>query len=102
MTAPARLLFLMMSSIATRSSRDVQRIAIQQVSSRLRVAADRRQRLAQLVRERAGELSEHGDPAQMRQFRLCASVSSSARLRSVMSLTMLRILSPSQRTMHAS
>ena len=68
MTAPARLLFRMMSSSAARSSSCVQRLAIQEMPGGLRVAAHGGERLTQLVRQCAGELSERRHAAQVREL----------------------------------
>ena len=59
---------------------DVDWTAFQKVPRRLRIAQDRRQRLTQLVRQCARQLSEHGHPAQMRQL---ASVGVGFQLRSL-------------------
>ena len=82
--------------------RDIQRITIQEVSSRLRV--ERTAVSGWLNSCASAPVSSPSMAIRLRcvSSRLCESVSSSARLRSVISLTMLRILSPSQRTMHAS
>ena len=62
------------------------------MARRLRVDEDGRQRLAQLVRERARQLAEHSTRFRCASSWRCAAASSSARLRSVMSRTMLRTL----------
>ena len=46
----------------------VQWLTIEEAPRGLRVAEDGRQRLAQLVRERARQLAQHRDPAQVRQL----------------------------------
>ena len=76
---------------------DVGRPAVQEVACRLGVAQDRRQRLPQLVRQRAGQLAEDGDTRQVRQFAALLFISSCARRRAV-TLARVTTAPPSDRS----